>query len=557
MSEQVKPALSSGYLTIESGADKHQVVLSFQTMEAMHAAHVELHALRQLPDVPLVWANREQLLLCTRQPREHAPGTLLDGQPRNVAGSALRTDYCNTPLYPRPAALPASWKLIERHLVAEPVAEAGAGIVARFKGNPAFDDLALALAVWDAMLLASSEVTLGDLFPLLEEEQAVEIEEDANHRCPDRALQSALFACLAGGALPRRYGGVQIDGGRYAWVTFTTVGADDPAPEPVKWWNGCDSSVPAALRFLANNERPIGGESRFNAEHLYQLAGEIERMAKTRLYAAAPDFEQLVQANAALVTQRDHAFEVRDNLSRQLRSAEERIRELLLPLEDGEPVLGWVDPERDEFLSVKGRQRAESMGHGEGAGRFSVPVVPAAESERLRALLAEALSAVEGGCHVADLPDRMRAAVGDLAVDLVADDALAAPPAPVVQGEALAAAGFAELDRRGFRVGASDLGIDDLVAVYRAMQAAEVTSPAKVSPDALRQAMENLAVRAPSQVYMSAPACKGPMVILGGVCLRVHYSGLKWYHDQLVNDCWEPLSVDEFDALLAEALAKA
>lgn len=555
--KQVKTAISAGYLTIESGAEKHQVVLSFQTMEAMHAAHVELHALRQLPDVPLVWANREQLLLCTRQPREHAPGTLLDGQPRNVAGSALRTDYCNTPLYPRPAALPASWKLIERHLVAEPVAEAGAGIVARFKGNPAFDDLALALAVWDAMLLASSEVTLGDLFPLLEEEQAVEIEEDANHRCPDRALQSALFACLAGGALPRRYGGVQIDGGRYAWVTFTTVGADDPTPEPVKWWNGCDSTVPAALRFLANNERPIGGESRFNAEHLYQLAGEIERMAKTRLYAAAPDFEQLVQANVALVAQRDHAFEVRDNLSRQLRSAEERVRELLLPLEDGEPVLGWVDPERDEFLSVKGRQRAESMGHGEGAGRFSVPVVPAAESERLRALLAEALSAVEGGCHVADLPDRMRAAVGDLAVDLVDDDALAAPPAPVVQGEALAAAGFAELDRRGFRVGASDLGIDDLVAVYRAMQAAEVTPPAKVSPDALRQAMENLAVRAPSQVYMSAPACKGPMVILGGVCLRVHYSGLKWYHDQLVNDCWEPLSVDEFDALLAEALAKA
>ena len=557
MSEQPMPALAGGFLMVESGKDKHQVVLGFTSAEEMHRAHVELSALRGLPDRPLSWANREQLLLCSRQPREHAPGTLLDGQPRNVAGSAMRTDYCNTPLYPRPAVLPENWMLVERSIVTEAQAEAGAAALARFKGVPTINDRSLALCVWDSMQTAAPAVALGDLFPLLEEEQAVEIEEDANHRCPDRALQSALFACLAGGALPRRYGGVLIDGGRYAWVTFTTVGADDPAPEPVKWWNGCDSSVPAALRFLANNERPIGGESRFNAEHLYQLAGEIERMAKTRLYAAAPDFEQLVQANAALVTQRDHAFEVRDNLSRQLRSAEERVRELLLPLEDGEPVLGWVDPERDEFLSVKGRQRAESMGHGEGAGRFSVPVVPAAESERLRALLAEALSAVEGGCHVADLPDRMRAAVGDLAVDLVDDDALAAPPAPVVQGEALAAAGFAELDRRGFRVGASDLGIDDLVAVYRAMQAAEVTPPAKVSPDALRQAMENLAVRAPSQVYMSAPACKGPMVILGGVCLRVHYSGLKWYHDQLVNDCWEPLSVDEFDALLAEALAKA
>ena len=545
VSEQVKPALSSGYLTIESGADKHQVVLSFQTMEAMHAAHVELHALRQLPDVPLVWANREQLLLCTRQPREHAPGTLLDGQPRNVAGSALRTDYCNTPLYPRPAALPASWKLIERHLVAEPVAEAGAGIVARFKGNPAFDDLALALAVWDAMLLASSEVTLGDLFPLLEEEQAVEIEEDANHRCPDRALQSALFACLAGGALPRRYGGVQIDGGRYAWVTFTTVGADDPTPEPVKWWNGCDSTVPAALRFLANNERPIGGESRFNAEHLYQLAGEIERMAKTRLYAAAPDFEQLVQANVAVVAQRDHALEVRDNLSRQLRSAEERVRELLLPLGDGEPVLGWVDPERDEFLSVKGRQQAESMGHGEGAGRFSVPVVPAAESERLRGLLAEALLAIEGGCHSATLPDRIRAVIGGVEVD-----AELLEEAPVVTGEVLAAAGFAELERRGFRAGASDLGIEDLVAVYRAMQAVGVP-PAKLTPESLRMAMENLAVRS------SSGQGQAPLVVLRDTCLRVVYRGLKWHHEQLLDDRWEALSVDEFDAALAEALAKA
>lgn len=489
MSEQPMPALAGGFLMVESGKDKHQVVLGFTSAEEMHRAHVELSALRGLPDRPLSWANREQLLLCSRQPREHAPGTLLDGQPRNVAGSAMRTDYCNTPLYPRPAVLPENWMLVERSIVTEAQAEAGAAALARFKGVPTINDRSLALCVWDSMQTAAPAVTLGELFPLLEEEQAVEVEEDANHRCPDRALQSALFACLADGALPRRYGGVLIDGGRYAWVTFTTVGADDPAPEPVKWWNGCDSSVPAALRFLANNERPIGGESRFNAEHLYQLAGEIERMAKTRLYAAAPDFEQLVQANAALVTQRDHAFEVRDNLSRQLRSAEERVRELLLPLEDGEPVLGWVDPERDEFLSVKGRQQAESMGHGEGAGRFSVPVVPAAESERLRALLAEALSAVEGGCHVADLPDRMRAAVGDLAVDLVEEApaahscgldtssscvACAGPTAPVVQGEALAAAGFAELERRGFRAGASDLGIEDLVAVYRAMQAADL-----------------------------------------------------------------------------------
>ena len=55
---------------------------------------------------------------------------------------------------------------------------------------------------------------------------------------------------------------------------------------PVKWWNGCDKTVPAALRYLADNERPSGGEARFNCAHLYQLAGEIERMARLPLYTA-------------------------------------------------------------------------------------------------------------------------------------------------------------------------------------------------------------------------------------------------------------------------------
>jgi hypothetical protein len=39
--------------------------------------------------------------------------------------------------------------------------------------------------------------------------------------------------------------------------------------------------------------------------------------------------------------------------------------------------------------------------------------------------------------------------------------------------------------------------------------------------------------------------------------VRVSYVGLKWYHDQLIEDRWVPLAVDEFDALLVEALAKA
>lgn len=58
-------------------------------------------------------------------------------------------------------------------------------------------------------------------------------------------------------------------------------------------------------------------------------------------------------------------------------------------------------------------------------------------------------------------------------------------------------------------------------------------------------------------VILPASVRQVPLVILGGVCVRVSYVGLKWYHDQLIEDRWVPLAVDEFDALLVEALAKA
>lgn len=58
--------------------------------------------------------------------------------------------------------------------------------------------------------------------------------------------------------------------------------------EPVRWSNGCNQSVPRALRYLANHDRPIGGSSQFNGEHLLQLADEIERMASMQLYNAPP-----------------------------------------------------------------------------------------------------------------------------------------------------------------------------------------------------------------------------------------------------------------------------
>lgn len=57
--------------------------------------------------------------------------------------------------------------------------------------------------------------------------------------------------------------------------------------ETVAWINGCNKSVPSALRYLAENPRPIGGESSFNTAHLYQLAREIELMAEAPLYRHA------------------------------------------------------------------------------------------------------------------------------------------------------------------------------------------------------------------------------------------------------------------------------
>lgn len=57
--------------------------------------------------------------------------------------------------------------------------------------------------------------------------------------------------------------------------------------EPVAWSKGCNKSVPAALRYLAEKPRTIGGESSFNTAHLYQLAREIEFMAEASLYRHA------------------------------------------------------------------------------------------------------------------------------------------------------------------------------------------------------------------------------------------------------------------------------
>lgn len=49
------------------------------------------------------------------------------------------------------------------------------------------------------------------------------------------------------------------------------------------WRNGCDRTAPAALRYLAQNERPRGGEELYNSAHLLQIADEIESTARAML----------------------------------------------------------------------------------------------------------------------------------------------------------------------------------------------------------------------------------------------------------------------------------
>jgi hypothetical protein len=48
----------------------------------------------------------------------------------------------------------------------------------------------------------------------------------------------------------------------------------------MKFFNGCDSSAIEALRYLASNPRPAGGQHHFNAEHLLQIANELEKSLK-------------------------------------------------------------------------------------------------------------------------------------------------------------------------------------------------------------------------------------------------------------------------------------
>lgn len=48
----------------------------------------------------------------------------------------------------------------------------------------------------------------------------------------------------------------------------------------MKFINGCEQSAIEALRYLAQNPRPEYGQEKFNSEHLYDIAKELEQSIK-------------------------------------------------------------------------------------------------------------------------------------------------------------------------------------------------------------------------------------------------------------------------------------
>lgn len=51
----------------------------------------------------------------------------------------------------------------------------------------------------------------------------------------------------------------------------------------ITWPNNCLKEAVEALRFLSENPRPAGGQEPFNAEHLLQIASELELGENQRL----------------------------------------------------------------------------------------------------------------------------------------------------------------------------------------------------------------------------------------------------------------------------------
>lgn len=64
--------------------------------------------------------------------------------------------------------------------------------------------------------------------------------------------------------------------------TFAEFSEHFSIPYSIKFINSCNETIPAALRFLAETDKPNSGNELYNSEHLYQLADEFERSLEVK-----------------------------------------------------------------------------------------------------------------------------------------------------------------------------------------------------------------------------------------------------------------------------------
>lgn len=86
----------------------------------------------------------------------------------------------------------------------------------------------------------------------------------------------------------KKYGiGIGNDAASGCWKAMHAAApAAQGDATPFKWPNGCDRTIPKALRYLARNDRPSGGEDLFNGMHLLQLADEMDAAVQRAAIAA-------------------------------------------------------------------------------------------------------------------------------------------------------------------------------------------------------------------------------------------------------------------------------
>lgn len=128
--------------------------------------------------------------------------------------------------------------------------------------------------------------------------------------------------------------------------------------KPVVWPNGCNETAVNALRYLAENKRPIGGSDMYNTEHLYMIASELTRIANKPLYS-----QEYVSALRADAAKWFEAFEKAVSVGARY---EERIAELearmAKPVKIPHPDLFDDDEVPDVVISVtSARLRAQGF----------------------------------------------------------------------------------------------------------------------------------------------------------------------------------------------------